>query len=445
MTDTATISSVPLPAARTSIWRRAVQLLASRGVLSVADQGVVSAANFATSVVIGRICGREELGLYFLALSILYFVRGVQDQTLAGPYTVYSPRRKGQALATYTGSVLIHQLGLSLLTLIGLLVFLVALSAGYGPTALISTVQVLLLVAPFILLREHVRRFCFSRFHYATVIGVDGLVSCLQVAGLLGLAALGLLSSGAIYLVIGLACATACGVWLTLYYRELKVQATAVVEDWWFNWKFGRWALTGQLVGCSAPYILPWIVVASHGEASTGVMAACTSIAGIANTFVIGLANYISPRAASAFVEGGAAALQKVLVNAFLVFTVTVGGFVAVCLFSGDWMLSLIYGGAYQGAGVVLTMYAGAMLFNAYKITAGNGLWAIERPDANFAPDVAALVVSLVLAGWLTPIYGVTGAAAATLVGTGIDALIRGATLWRLMPRTVAGLQTSSE
>ncbi len=432
MTDPATIQVSPSRVH--SVWGRLRRILLNKGVLSVFDQGVVSAANFVTSVVIGRVCGKEELGVYFLALSVLYFVRGVQDQMLAGPYTVYSPRRSGRKLATYTGSVLVHQLGLSTLTVLGIGLFLLAVIAGYGPASIGSTLGVLALAAPLMLLREYARRHCFARFHYATVIGVDALVSCLQIGGLAALYATGMLSAAGMYLVLGVACGLACGVWLMLHYREISIRYRRVLSDWWFNWKFGRWALMGQLVGCSAPYILPWIVVASHGESSAGVMAACTSITGIANTFVIGVANYISPRAASAFNQGGAPALKKVLATAAVVFTMTVGGFSLLTLVAGDWMLSLIYGGAYQGAGLVLAMYAGAMLANAYKITAGNGLWAIERPDANFAADVAALIVSLGLAAWLTPLFGVAGAAAATLVGTGLDAAIRAATLLRFMP-----------
>ncbi|HEX71760.1 MAG TPA: hypothetical protein ENN65_00375, partial [Candidatus Hydrogenedentes bacterium] len=34
--------------------------------LTIADQGIVSSANFATSIIIGRMCSKEEFGLYLL-------------------------------------------------------------------------------------------------------------------------------------------------------------------------------------------------------------------------------------------------------------------------------------------------------------------------------------------------------------------------------------------
>ena len=81
-----------------------------RGILSVVDQGLVSAAGFATSVAIGRTCGREELGVYYLVLSVLLVCRGIQEQLISAPYMIYCNQRSGEALATYSGSSLVHQL-----------------------------------------------------------------------------------------------------------------------------------------------------------------------------------------------------------------------------------------------------------------------------------------------------------------------------------------------
>ena len=54
--------------------------------LCIVDQGVVSVAGFGTSVLIGR-SNPEELGVYFIAWSIVYFIRGFQQQMICVPYT----------------------------------------------------------------------------------------------------------------------------------------------------------------------------------------------------------------------------------------------------------------------------------------------------------------------------------------------------------------------
>src|SRR5436190_23162028 len=77
--------------------------------LSVLDQAVVSGTSFATSVLLGRCASQGELGVYYLALSAVYFARGVQEQLVSAPYMIYCSRKEGRALAEYAGSTLIHQ------------------------------------------------------------------------------------------------------------------------------------------------------------------------------------------------------------------------------------------------------------------------------------------------------------------------------------------------
>src|ERR1035437_4034789 len=79
---------------------------ARQGVLSLVDQGVVSATNFLTGVIIGRACSKEELGLYMLGFSLILLVTGLQTTLICTPYMVYAPRLKGSAHALYTGSTL---------------------------------------------------------------------------------------------------------------------------------------------------------------------------------------------------------------------------------------------------------------------------------------------------------------------------------------------------
>src|SRR5207253_2914433 len=93
---------------------RGVRQLASSSLLqksglSVLDQAVVSGTSFATSVLLGRYASQSELGVYYLALSVVYFARGVQEQIVSAPYMIYCSRKDRTALAEYAGSSLIHQ------------------------------------------------------------------------------------------------------------------------------------------------------------------------------------------------------------------------------------------------------------------------------------------------------------------------------------------------
>lgn len=99
-----------------------------KGVVTLADQAVASATNFLTGVIIGRACTKEQFGLYMLGFSIVLFVMSLQNSLISTPYMVYSPRLKGNEHIRYTGSTLIHQLGLS-----GLIIIILVIGGGCSP------------------------------------------------------------------------------------------------------------------------------------------------------------------------------------------------------------------------------------------------------------------------------------------------------------------------
>jgi hypothetical protein len=65
------------------------------GTYSLVDQAVASGANFAAGVIIGRVCSKDDFGLYMLGLSVALLLTSVQDIFIATPYVVFSPRLRG--------------------------------------------------------------------------------------------------------------------------------------------------------------------------------------------------------------------------------------------------------------------------------------------------------------------------------------------------------------
>ena len=106
--------------------RKGIELLCGsttrEGMLTLADQAVASTTNFLTGVIIGRACTKEEFGLYMLGFTILFFATDLHASLVSTPYMIYSPRLKGRAHSLYTGSSLIHELGLSVMVIIVLVV-----------------------------------------------------------------------------------------------------------------------------------------------------------------------------------------------------------------------------------------------------------------------------------------------------------------------------------
>jgi O-antigen/teichoic acid export membrane protein len=434
-----TISTRP----RTILWRalqfpratmRAItDPVVGKSVVSIFDQGIVSGTSFATSVIIGRMCSKQQLGSYYLALSVVLFVRGIQEQLVSAPYAVYCHRRKGDALATYTGSTLVHHLLLSALAVFCLLPLFGLFSTGVGAAALTPIVWVLLGAGPFLLLREYIRQLLFARLEMSAAIAIDITVSVVQLSSLLLLGHLQLLSVSTAFVVMGAACAVASAAWFLGKKPVLRIERSRCTADWRHNWSFAKWALATQLIGCTAPYILPWILTLMYDKTATGTFAACCSLVGLANMFVMGLSNFLTPKAAKAFAAGGVNELRKVLMKTAILFAAPLGGFCFLTFVAGDHLAVFFYGDKYAGIGSIIAILALSMLANSMSITIGNGLWAMERPSANFRADLCTLLATVAAAAFLVPSIGVLGAALATLAGTTTGMFVRFLALTRLM------------
>ena len=113
----------------------------------------------------------------------------------------------------------------------------------------------------------------------------------------------GWFSAAAVYGVMGGACAVAGVYWWLLDRQPIRFSRTRCYADWARNWSFGRWALMSQVTGL-AFYVLPWLLAGVHGAAATGELAACSTLVGLSSLFVIGLNNFLMPKAARAFANG---------------------------------------------------------------------------------------------------------------------------------------------
>jgi O-antigen/teichoic acid export membrane protein len=419
-----------------------------QGTLSLLDQAVVSGTSFATSVIIGRMCANSKaaLGIYALALSVVLLVRGIQTQVVSVPYQIYCHRHPGSARPSYLGSMMVHTLVVSALAIVGMLIWAAALASGMGPAKLAPVVWVLMGAMPLLLLRECIRYFTFAHLQFALAVAIDVTVAVVQLGGMLLLGLLGRLSPAAVYLVMGAACGAAFVGWLIAGHTPFRFVPGQIVADWWQNWRLGGWALASFLLGCTTPLILPWILCNAHGEAATGVLAACMLVVGIANMFVLGLGNFLMPKAAMAFHRGGTKECCRVLWASAAIYAVVVGSFCLLLALTGDRLAILLFSSKYAGTGPILLVLALGVLANTVGMTAGNGLWAIDRPHANFAADVCVLGITLLLAFRLVYPLAVIGIAIAALTGTVVGSLVRCMTLlWCMRSISHEGVASDHE
>jgi O-antigen/teichoic acid export membrane protein len=177
------------------------------------------------------------------------------------------------------------------------------------------------------------------------------------------------------------------------------------------------------------PLVLPWIVAGTHGEASAATYGVSATLIGFANMYVLGLSNFICPRAAQAYASGGSRELVGVLKQASLMHLSALVPFAVSMLFAGQALMTFVYGPTFADAGLIIAVLAFGAIANSLSIVAGNGLWAMELPSANFRGDVCAMLTWIAATAVLVPMYGPLGAAVASTIGMSVGAIVRGAVL----------------
>lgn len=399
--------------------------------LALVDQAVVSGASFMTTLVVGRVAGREQLGAYSLGFTLVVLALCLQDALVASPYTVYANRlEEGEDRSRLTGAAL-AQLGL-----LGLLLGVaLALAAWFvrEPWPLVSPVLgVLALTVPWVLLREFRRRLAYAHQHNREALVIDGSAALLQLGGLVGLMAAGVLSAATAHAAVGLAAAVVALTALALAWRHFSFRREHLAGQMRRHWDFGRWLLAGQLTGLGYWHLVQWLLAARLGTAATGAFAACLTVVTLANPFILGFGLVLGPSVARAFTEGGPARVRHILVRSSLILagvTLLLAGLAALV---GGYLIAWLYGPDYAGHGGTVALLSLVVPLVGLNLAADHGLRAVERPQVNFKASLASLVVTVavtwILLGWC----GLTGAALSLFAGEATGFVIRWSAFWCL-------------
>jgi O-antigen/teichoic acid export membrane protein len=426
-------------------WPRLMGTASGQHSMALFDQVVVSGTSFLTTILIGRSCGADELGVYSLGLSMLVSWACVQEALIALPYTIGWHRSVHEARSEYAGSVLVHQLLLSALAVVVLSIAAMLLGLAGTVPGLATVTGVLAAVMPFALLREFGRRFAFAHLHMTKALVLDLSVSAMQLAGLGLLAWYGALSATTSFAAVGGSCALTATVWLYLARGNFVIRGGLVRRTMQQSWGLGKWLFASQIALFVQGYISYWLLAWTVGTQATGVYAACMSVVLFSNPLILGLSNILAPRAALAFAQGGGAKLRRDVFRNTLLLGATMTLFCALVLIAGDDVMRLLYHGQqYEGHGHTVTVLALAMLASALGMPASSGLATVERPDAVFRTALFAVVLSVVLIWFAVAQWGLVGAAYGFLAGNVTASVGRWVAFLAIVPRRAMATGTTT-
>ena len=418
---------MPLPTKLKDMIPYVVNETSKKRVLALGDQAIVSATSFFTIVTLGRFCNKTELGFFALGMSIVLFLMCLQESIITLPYTVYSPRLKQEEQEFYNGSIILHQLSLSVVLIV---IALSAISvAGFmkaGEHGLNKILYGVAVAMTPILLREYMRRIYIAQLRLSVVVRLDLTVSLVQVSVLLILSYIGVLTAVYACYAIGVACAVATMVWMAMYIRNCRFCFKRTADDFRRNWTFGKWVLAANVTSLVSSQLYLWFLALFHDAAATGIFAACQGVVFLSNPFLSGIRNMLGPEASNAYANNGKVNLRETLYRTGTVLGVTMGLFCVMLCLWGELLMVWLYGKQYAGYGNHVIILGLSALVSSVTVPFAYGLIAMERCDVNFKVDLISLLITVTLGVALVKWYGAIGVAYGLLLSNFVTLFVRG-------------------
>ena len=391
MSVTQVLPRTELASAWSEVPRRTDRVM--RGSWVIADQAIVSLANFLTAAIVGRVCGREEMGIYGLAVSIFWLVAAIPNSLVWTPYTSRAAKLPPQRRTIYTGSVTAHAVLILLAIAAALLIIgLVSLpldtnAAWFGPMCLA--------LAPFValmILREHVRRINLAQLRTRDLLAIDVPAALLQMALLLSLAFFGMLSAITALLAVAAASGVAL-VWLFNQREQFQFRAASARNHWAYNQRFGGWVLLVSLAWIMGDTSYRWLLGSLRGIETLGEFTAAQSLVLAINPFLLAFSNLARATAANTIARSGTSGLWRTTIRDTLLVGLFAGAALAALALLGGPVVHLIFGAEFGGQGAVVAALCLGMFAHSLLVPVDAVLAALQRGRAMLIASVARMIV----------------------------------------------------
>ena len=398
-----------------------------RAFIALLDQGAVSIASFGTGILLSRAFAgprREQLGLYYLAVTIGVLIVEVQNALISTPHTVTAPTLAPEQRRRYNGSALIHHAVLSLgITVVIALMALAAPAAGMASHApmLLATA----LAAGAIALRNFARFLNLALHRTAIACLGDYVVTIIQLAGILWLDRAGWLSAWSAVGVIGLASLAGGAVALLLSAREICPELARAWTDFRANWRLSRWVFASGVIGNAGVSLYPWLIDRLSGSLQTAVWGNCSTVSSASNPLMMGLQNWVAPQVSHAYARQGGAAFRRYVFRAASLFLLILPPTLGVLWLAAGPLLRHLYHDATPNAVPLVLLLASGSIVATMSFVISRGLYSCGRGELDVWANVVPVIV-LFAVGWpLVRHWGAVGGAISLLAAQILGAVAR--------------------
>ena len=385
---------------------------------ALADQSVVSGANFVTGILLARFLGPEMFGLYVLLQAVLLYVNSFQGALIFQPMMSAAPQFADDERQQYLRGVFSLQILLTL-SLAGISAILALFADSLFGFAGLHISIVIALTAALIgfQLQDWQRRYYFveERAHLAffnDIISYGGQVSLLLIASFSG----HLTVANAFWIVaVSTFIAFLVG-FISSRLRPLASQVRAVLRD---GWRAGRDYLAAwqfQLLGTQGVYMIGAGIV---GTTAVGGVRATQGLIGPINILFQAMENLVPIKAARKYSTENMPGLMRFMRRTTLLGTLMLVPILLLLCFFAHPLIHTLYGDQYLAFVSLVYWQAAYVFIQFYQRQAFFFLRTVQATGIVLRSGIITAAVALTVAALTVPSLQETGLMLALLSGTG--------------------------
>jgi O-antigen/teichoic acid export membrane protein len=385
----------------------------TRNAWGLADQALISAANFVTLVLLARGLAPSEFGAFVLAYTGLLLVNGLQGALVTGPHNVVGQGHRATDYRSYTSSTAVSQVAFALaaaaLALAG--AALVALADTSAAELVLATVPALLAWQA----QEFARRVLYTEGRFGTAMVTDVVAYGGQAVVFAALVAADTVTPvGALLVVAATSAAGALvGFWAIRASLGGAIRRSSILE----NWIFGRWLGAAIAASWFVSQVYLYLAAVLIDSTASGALKAAQIVLGPLSAFYLFLGTVLPIRFAARREVDGDSGLHSSLRRAF---ALTAGPSLLYCVLAAVFaepILNVLYGDQYDAYASVVRILAvfSALMLGVFLVS--SALTARRQTKALFTGSLAGAVLGVALGWAFVEAWGVDGAAIGMVAG----------------------------
>lgn len=404
---------------------------------ALADQAVVSGSNFILGILLARMLGIAEFGVYSLAMLVILFANMIQQSAINAPMMSIGPKQVKADMPTYYGSVFAQSIIFSsvsaILTFLGVKILSSSIESwNIESLALPLSINVFL-----VQMQDFIRRYFYTAEKPACSFITDfiryiGLIVFLGImfwGASISLNAQYVFWASSVFTLISI-------IFLIKNFLGLSFSLVAFKIHLKRHWNFSKWLTASAFLQWFTGNIFTITAGTMLGTSAVGALKAAQSLLGITHIVFLALENIVPIKAAKLYHNKQIEQMKQYLTKTAIIGVTCVIIVSAIFAIYPKFWFSLLFGEEFVQYSYLIRYICVFYIIVSLLLPIRFALRAIEDNKIFFYAYVLISVLSIISVVWVVGTFGVEGVAVASIITQVILVILAS---WYLRKRLIEG------